>query len=76
MTDPLDTAADILEASTYILDRWLDLEHGRPLALDDQRRVLSIARRALLRIPLPPAPEFDDRPVPAWLLRLTPDQES
>lgn len=67
LIDPLDTAAQLLEAAAYVLDRQLELEAGQPLAVEDVRRVLSIARRALLRIPLPPM-EADDRPVPAWLI--------
>ncbi len=75
MPDPLDTETELLAALAWCLDRTLELEQGQPLALSDQRRVCSIARRALLRIPLPPREAIDDRPVPAWLLRLAPDPQ-
>ena len=78
MPDPLDTEAEILAALMYILDRSLLVDvTGVPLDLDDQRRVISIAHRALLRIPLPAREVVDDRPVPAWLAALPdPRQES
>lgn len=77
MTDPLDTEAAILAAAAYVLDRRLAFDVGGvPLGLDDQRRVLSIAYRALLRVPLPPAPHpADTRELPTWLLRLAPDPQ-
>lgn len=76
-TDPLDTEARLLAALAWCFDRWLEVDAGVPLSLDDQRRVLAIARRALLRIPLPPPGPHpaDTREIPAWLLRLAPDPQ-
>jgi hypothetical protein len=58
---PLTTAAEIVAAAAWVLDRRLDLEHGRvALTIDEQRRALTIAYTALLRM----IPSADDDGAP------------
>lgn len=77
MIDPLTTADEMLAAMAWLLERRHEFETGQDLGRDDIQRILSIATRALSRLPLPEPPAADEREMPAWLLALPdPQQES
>jgi len=72
----LETEAGVTAAQCRVVALWATLAAGRGPTIAELIWLCQTAYAALVRLPAPPPVWTADEQIPAWLLRLAPDQES